>query len=40
MLFYHDLKQELPVETWAANKVGDDGENCYSFEVHGLHSAI
>ncbi len=36
----HDLKQELPVETYAADKAYDDGENHYNLEVRGLHSAI
>jgi transposase, IS5 family len=36
----HDLKQALPVETYAADKGYDDGENHYNLEVRGLHSAI
>jgi IS5 family transposase len=36
----HDLKQQLPVETYAADKGYDDGENHYHLELHGLHSAI
>jgi IS5 family transposase len=36
----HDLEQELPVETYTADKAYDDGENHYNLEVRGLHSAI
>jgi IS5 family transposase len=36
----HDLEQALPVETYAADKGYDDGENHYNLEVRGLHSAI
>jgi IS5 family transposase len=36
----HDLQQALPVETYAADKAYDDGENHYNLEVRGLHSAI
>jgi hypothetical protein len=36
----HDLKQELPLEIYTADKAHDDGENHYNREVRGLHSAI
>jgi IS5 family transposase len=36
----HDLKQQLPVEIYTADKAYDDGENHYNLEVRGLHSAI
>jgi IS5 family transposase len=36
----HDLAQGLPVETYAADKGYDDGDNHYYLELHGLHSAI
>jgi IS5 family transposase len=36
----HDLAQQLPVETYTADKAYDDGENHYNLEVRGLHSAI
>jgi IS5 family transposase len=36
----HDLEQELPIETYTADKAYDDGENHYNLEVRGLHSAI
>ena len=36
----HDLTQQLPVETYTADKAYDDGNNHYNLEVHGLHSAI
>ena len=36
----HDLKQELPVDTYAGDKGYDDGENHYHLELRGLHSAI
>lgn len=36
----HDLQQQLPVETYAADKGYDDGDNHYHLELHGLHSAI
>jgi IS5 family transposase len=36
----HDLRQSLPIETYAADKAYDDGENHYNLEVRGLHSAI
>jgi IS5 family transposase len=36
----HDLKQQLPVETYAADKGYDDGDNHYHLELRGLHSAI
>ena len=36
----HDLQQNLPVETYAADKAYDDGENHYNLEVRSLHSAI
>jgi transposase, IS5 family len=36
----HDLQQGLPVETYAADKGYDDGNNHYHLAVRGLHSAI
>jgi IS5 family transposase len=36
----HDLKQQLPVKTYATDKGYDDGENHYHLELRGLHSAI
>jgi IS5 family transposase len=36
----HDLKQKLPVDTYAGDKGYDDGENHYHLEMRGLHSAI
>ena len=36
----HDLAQELPVDTYAADKAYDDGDNHYHLDLHGLHSAI
>ena len=36
----HDLTQQLPVETYTADKAYDDGNNHYKLEVRGLHSAI
>jgi len=36
----HDLKQKLPVETYAGDKGYDDGDNHYHLELCGLHSAI
>jgi IS5 family transposase len=36
----HDLEQKLAVETYAADKGYDDGENHYHLELRGLHSAI
>ena len=36
----YDLKQQLPVETYIADKAYDDGENHYNLVVRGLHSAI
>lgn len=36
----HDLTQQLPVETYTADKAYDDGNNHYNLEVRGLHSAI
>lgn len=36
----HDLEQHLPVETYAADKGYDDGNNHYHLELHELHSAI
>ncbi|MCW4004306.1 MAG: transposase [Candidatus Bathyarchaeota archaeon] len=39
-LVEHDLQQQLPVETYAADKGYDDGNNHYYLEIHGLHSAI
>ena len=35
-----DLEKELPVETYAADRGYDDGENHYYLEKRGLHSAI
>ena len=39
-LVEHDLEQELPLETYTADKGYDDGNNHYYLEVHQLHSAI
>jgi IS5 family transposase len=36
----HDLKQNLPVETYAGDKGYDDGENHYQLALRGLNSAI
>jgi len=36
----HDLKQKLPIDTYAADKGYDDGDNHYYLELCGLHSAI
>jgi IS5 family transposase len=36
----HDLQQQLPVETYTADKGYDDGDNHYHLELRGLHSAI
>jgi transposase, IS5 family len=36
----HDLEQKLPVETYAADKGYDDGDNHYYLDLLGLHSAI
>ncbi len=36
----HDLEQNLPLETYTADKGYDDGANHYYLEVHQLHSAI
>jgi len=36
----HDLGQGLPVDTYAADKGYDDGDNHYHLKLHGLHSAI
>ena len=36
----HDLKQKLPVDTYAGDKGYDDGDNHYHLELSGLHSAI
>jgi len=36
----HDLKQKLPVDTYAGDKGYDDGDNHYHLELRGLHSAI
>jgi len=36
----HDLAQELPVDTYAADKGYDDGDNHYHLELKKLHSAI
>ena len=35
-----DREQELPVETYAADRGYDDGDNHYLLETRGLHSAI
>ncbi|HSV86056.1 MAG TPA: transposase, partial [Levilinea sp.] len=39
-LVHHDLEQQLPLETYAADKGYDDGDNHYYLELRGLHSAI
>jgi len=39
-LIEHDLEQKLPLETVAADKGYDDGDNHYYLAQHGLHSAI
>ncbi len=36
----HDLKQQLPVETYTADKGYDDGNNHFYLQHRGLHSAI
>lgn len=36
----HDLKQKLLLDTYAADKGYDDGDNHYYLELRGLHSAI
>lgn len=36
----HDLAQQLPVQTYTADKGYDDGELHDYLETHGLHSAI
>ena len=36
----HDLEQQLPVDTYAADKGYDDGDNHYYLDLLGLHSAI
>jgi len=36
----HDLQQKLPVDTYAADKGYDDGNNHFYLEYRGLHSAI
>jgi len=36
----HDLQQDLPVDTYAADKGYDDGDNHYYLEIKELHSAI
>ncbi|MFZ3150272.1 MAG: transposase [Anaerolineaceae bacterium] len=36
----HDLKQQLPLDTYAGDKGYDDGENHYYLGLRGLHSAI
>jgi len=36
----HDLKQQLSVDTYAADKGYDDGANHYYLQLRGLHSAI
>ncbi len=39
-LIEHDLEQKLPLETVAADKGYDDGDNHFYLEQRGLHSAI
>ena len=39
-LVNHDLEQKIPVDTYAADRGYDDGDNHYHLELHGLHSAI
>lgn len=39
-LVERDLRQGLPVETYAADKGYEDGNNHFYLERHGLHSAI
>lgn len=39
-LVNRDLKQQLPVDTYAGDKGYDDGDNHYHLELLGLHSAI
>jgi IS5 family transposase len=39
-LVNHDLEQELPVDTYAADKAYDDSNNHYHLESQKLHSAI
>ncbi len=39
-LVEHDLEQKLPVETYAADKGYDDGNNHFYLEQRGLHTAI
>jgi IS5 family transposase len=36
----HDLKQRLPVDTYAGDKGYDDGDNHFHLGLRGLHSAI
>jgi transposase, IS5 family len=36
----HDLKQQLSMDTYAADKGYDDGANHYYLQLRGLHSAI
>jgi transposase len=36
----HDLKQKLPLETFAGDKGYDDGDNHYHLAIKGLNSAI
>lgn len=36
----HDLEQDLPLETYTADKGYDDGGNHYYLDLHQLHSAI
>lgn len=36
----HDREQDLPLETYTADKGYDDGANHYYLELHQLHSAI
>jgi len=36
----HDLEQNLPLETYTADRGYDDGNNHYYLELHHLHSAI
>jgi IS5 family transposase len=39
-LVNHDLRQKLPMNTYAADRGYDDGDNHYHLELCGLHSAI
>ncbi|MGV8048952.1 MAG: hypothetical protein AB2L21_01155 [Anaerolineaceae bacterium] len=40
LLVDRDLEQCLPVDTYAADKGYDDGNNHFCLEYRGLHSAI